>query len=75
MLKPVKDEEQRLKMIAGDIIESDALCKNDSSPIDLSMEMSQQAIAAKQELDATADNIQVTKIVEDIEKENHAKKL
>lgn len=76
LIKPVKDEEDRLRMIAGDLGASDAVKhtpSDDISTLDDSLisEAEQKKVELANQKDATAIN----SILRDLDKENAKKKL
>jgi len=74
LLKPVKDEEERLKMLAGDLQQSDAIKHEatDSENLDVSIDTSRSGGAGAE---TQRDNQNINTILRDLDKENSKKKI
>lgn len=74
LLKPVKDEEDRLKQYAGDMQQSDAIkhVTTDGNDLDVSIESS---FDQQNGVETQRDNQSVNTILRDLDKENAKKKL
>lgn len=74
-MKPIKDEEERLKMVAGDLQNSDAIkhSPEDVEDLDVSVtsDKDMQALTVQQE----KDDQTIKAIIRDLDKENTKKKL
>lgn len=71
LLKPVKDEEDRMKMIVGDLQQSNAIKHTPSENIDLNISVD----TSRDSVEAQQDNAEVNNILRDLDKENSKKKL
>jgi len=70
----VKDEEERLKMLAGDLQQSDAIKHNaeEGENLDVSVDTSRDAITGAE---TQRDNQNINTILRDLDKENSKKKI
>lgn len=72
LLRPVRDEEARMKEIAGDInLEAAVNVEEDHEG---EIELSEEAKRAQQQLDDSSDTSNVAQVMQNIEKENENKK-
>lgn len=70
----MKDEEERLKMLAGDLQQSDAIKHNaeEGENLDVSVDTSRDAITGAE---TQRDNQNINTILRDLDKENSKKKI
>ena len=77
LIKPIKNEEERLQRVAGDLIQNLQSVETEPREDDgkLDIEISPQLQAAQAELDNGNDKKAVNSMLRDIDKENSDKKL
>ena len=75
LLKPVKDEEERLKMVAGDLASSDAVKHVPTVTEDLAVSAPSDAETAARKQESAKEDAAITGILRDLDKENAKKKL
>lgn len=75
LLKPVQDEEERLKMVAGDLRDSDAIKHSRNTDDILNVSVITDDEQAKFAEESARDGNSINGILRDLDKENSKKKL